>query len=150
YKAHGLSLRALWTQAFLDEAGKLSRATDRSFTDVGGGTRGFDVSNTKDGIASRMDGFYVEAAYDILPLFMPDTTASLEPYFRFEKYDTQKRVQDGAVGYTRDRSKDVELYVAGLQFKPIPQVVFKLDYRKFNPRDGDRADEVQALVGYAF
>jgi hypothetical protein len=41
--------------------------------------------------------------------------------------------------------------VAGLQFKPIPQVVFKVDYRHFDPRgSGHRANEVQALVGYAF
>ena len=150
YKAHGLSLRALWTQAFLDQAGNLSRQTDRSYSEDMSGARVFGLINTNEGIASRMDGFYVEAAYDILPLFMPDTRASLEPYFRFEKYDTQARVQTAAVGYTRDRSKDVDLYVAGLQFKPIPQVVFKLDYRKFDTREGDRADQVQALVGYAF
>jgi len=132
YKAHGLSLRGLWTQAFIDEAGNLSRVLEL----------GMDAS-----IANRMQGFYVEAAYDILPLLMPDTRASLEPYFRFEKYDTQARVPDG---FTKDRSKNTELYVAGLQFKPIPQVVFKVDYRKFDPRDGHKADQVQALVGYAF
>ena len=104
----------------------------------------------QNGIAKRPGGFYVEAAYDILPLFMLETRASLEPYFRFEQYDTHRGVQDAGVGYTRDRSKNVDLYVAGLQFKPIPQVVFKVDYRKFDTRGGDQADQVQALVGYAF
>ena len=73
---------------------------------------------------------------------------SLEPYFRYEHYDTQQDVSD--LLYTEDKSKDIDLYVAGLQFKPIPQVVFKLDFRHFDPADGDRADEVQALVGYVF
>ncbi|MBW1884077.1 MAG: hypothetical protein JRJ58_11145 [Deltaproteobacteria bacterium] len=132
YKAHGLSLRGLWTQAFIDEAGNLSRVLELGMSEA---------------IANRMYGYYLEAAYDILPLFMPDTRASLEPYFRFENYDTQARVPDG---FTKDRSKNVELYVAGLQFKPIPQVVFKVDYRRFDVRKGHKADQVQALVGYAF
>jgi hypothetical protein len=135
YKAYGMSLRALWTQSFLNEAGKLSRDTDRALNAA---------------IASRMQGWYVEAAYDVLPLIWPETKASLEPYFRFEKYDTQDRVQNGTLGYTPDRSKDIDLYVAGLQFKPIPQVVFKVDYRRFNPDKGRGDDQIQALVGYVF
>lgn len=132
YKRYGLSLRALWTQALLDEAAALSRNLGKGVTE---------------GISNRMDGFYVEAGYDLLPLILPETKMSLEPYFRFEMYDTQKSVGDG---FIRDGSLDINLYTAGLQFKPIPQVVFKVDYRKFDLRDGDRADEVQALVGYVF
>jgi hypothetical protein len=73
---------------------------------------------------------------------------SHEPYFRFEQYDTQRDVSD--LGFARDKSKDIDLYVAGLQFKPIPEVVFKLDYRRFELGRGGRADEVQALLGYVF
>ena len=54
------------------------------------------------------------------------------------------------LGFARDKSKDIKLYVAGLQLKPLPQLVFKLDYRHFDPTDGHRADEIQALVGYVF
>lgn len=148
YKRHGLSLRALWTQSFLENSAKLSRATDRNFTaDPGDESRTFGLVGTSSGIASRMQGFYVEAAYDVLPLLMPETRASLEPYFRFEQYDTQAKV-NGA--YTRDRSKDVDLYVVGVQIKPIPQVVFKVDYSNFRPQRGSKADQVQVLMGYAF
>jgi len=133
YKGHGASLRALWTEAFVDEAGRLSRVLGK----------GPDES-----IANHMRGWYIEAAYDIMPLILPDTRMSLEPYFRFESYDTQRDVSD--LGFRRDKSKDIDLYTAGLQFKPISQVVFKLDYRHFDPDHGHRADEVQALVGYVF
>ena len=136
YKAHGLSLRGLWTEAFLDEAGRLSRIVDAT------------PGTTDDSIAQRMRGWYVEAAYDVLPLVAEGTRMSLEPYFRFESYDTQREVSD--LLYTRDKTKDIDLYVAGLQFKPIPEVVFKVDFRHFDPADGDRADEVQALMGYVF
>jgi hypothetical protein len=101
-----------------------------------------------------MRGWYLEAAYDILPLFMASTRASIEPFFRFERYDTQREVSD--LGFDRDRTKDIDLYVAGVQFKPIPQIVFKLDYRHFelarttSSGARQRADEVQGLVGYVF
>ena len=131
YKGYGATVRALWTQAFIDEAGALSRGL------------GLGPSSS---IAQQLGGWYIEAGYDILPLFM-ETRASLEPYFRYETYDTQKEVSDQ---FARDRSKDIDLYVVGLQFKPIPQVVFKVDYRHFDPVAGDRANEIQALVGYVF
>jgi hypothetical protein len=133
YKGYGASLRALWTEAFIDEAGRLSRVLGKGTTSA---------------IANHMRGFYVEAAYDILPIFQEETRMTLEPYFRYERYDTQRDVSN--LVFSPDKSKDIDLYVAGLQFKPIPQVVFKLDFRHFDPAEGDRADEVQALVGYVF
>jgi hypothetical protein len=132
YKGHGASLRALWTQAFVDEAGSLSRVLGKA---------------ADESIASEMRGWYIEAAYDVLPLFL-ESNATLEPYFRYENFDTQRKVSN--LGFSKDKSKDVDLYVAGIQYKPIPQVVFKLDYRHFDPRQGHRANEVQALVGYVF
>lgn len=142
YKGYGASMRALWTEAFVDEAGRLSRVL------------GLDPNLGAPVVAQRMRGLYVEAAYNLMPLFLESPRMSLEPFFRFERYDTQREVSD--LGFSRDRSKDVNLYVAGLQFKPIPQIVFKLDFRHFEqartspaiPRQ--RADEVQALVGFVF
>ena len=150
YKGHGLSLRGLFTEAYIDEAASLSRSIDLGFSDVGPGggapgVRGFTAGSTA-GIANRMRGGYAEIGYDVLPLFT-ETKATLEPYFRYEYYNTQ---DDVSGGYSEDKSKEIDLYVAGLQFKPIPQVVFKVDYRHFDPTDGDKADQVQALVGYVF
>jgi hypothetical protein len=139
YKGYGASLRGLWTEAFVDEAGRLSRVLDKGPTGA---------------IASQMRGWYLEAAYDVLPLFVESSRASIEPFFRFERYDTQREVSD--LGFDRDRTKDIDLYVAGVQFKPIPQIVFKLDYRHFelarttSSGARQRADEVQGLVGYVF
>jgi len=145
YKGYGLSLRGLWTEAFIDEAGNLSRTLDRGFTDAGGGVRA--LTDPGQSIAQRMRGWYVEAAYDVMPLLKPGTRMSLEPYVRWEDYDTQHEV---ASGFRRNQARDIELLVAGVQFKPIPQIVFKLDYRHFDPDGGDRADELQGLVGYVF
>jgi len=139
YKGYGASLRALWTEAFIDEAGRLSRVLAAAPTSA---------------IAQQMRGWYLEAGYDILPLFTESSRASIEPFFRFERYDTQREVSD--LGFDRDRTKDVDLYVVGIQVKPIPQIVFKLDYRHFelartsSSGARERADEVQGLVGYVF
>jgi len=145
YRGHGASLRALWTQAFIDEAGRLSRVLGKGLDPA----TGLPVAAASgDSIAQEMQGWYVEAAYDVLPLIVPDTKMSLEPYFRFEHFNTQKDVSDSI--YTRNKNKDVDLYVVGVQYKPIPNIVFKLDTRIFEPDQGDRSNEVQALVGFAF
>jgi len=127
YKGNGFSLRGLWSEAFIDEAGAHNRILGS-------------------GLASRMQGWYVEGGYDILPLFV-DTKQTLEPFFRFSNLDTQHKTPDGVI---RDATQDVNIYTAGLHYRPIPQVVFKVDYRRFDQRSGSRANEVQALVGYVF
>lgn len=138
YKAYGASLRGLWTEAFVDEAGRLSRVLEADPTEA---------------IAQRMRGWYLEAGYDLMPFIRGTSRMSLEPFFRFERYDTQRDVSD--LGFARDRTKDIDLYVAGIQFKPIPQIVFKLDFRHFelartSAGNRGRAQEVQGLVGYVF
>ena len=132
YKGYGASLRALWTEAYIDEAGRLSRVLALA---------------GNNSVAQHMRGWYVEVGYDIMPLIQESTRMSLEPFFRFEQYDTQRDVADG---FQRDRSLNIDLYEAGLHFKPIPQVVLKLDYRHFDPEEGHRANEVQASFGYVF
>ncbi len=135
YKGQGLSVRALFSEAFVDEAGAVNRIDAQ-----------FAAADQRSDLASRMRGWYVEAGYDILPLFL-ETKATLEPFFRFESWDTQLEMP---TGFASDNSQEVDLYVAGIHFRPIPQVVFKVDYRHFDQDRGGRAHEAQALVGYVF
>ncbi len=132
YKGHGASFRALWTEAYIDEAGRLSRVLDLEDDEA---------------VAQHMRGWYVEVGYDIMPILHADTRMSLEPFFRFEQYNTQRDVADQ---FQSDKSLDIDLYEAGLHFKPIPQVVLKVDYRHFEPDKGHRANEIQAGLGYVF
>jgi len=101
-----------------------------------------------DTIAEVMAGGYVEGAYDVLPLFFPETKMSLEPFYRYEYLNTQKKVAavlDKVPGRNRD------IHVVGLSFKPHPQVVLKLDYRNKSAQDGTPIpDEVQFGIGYIF
>jgi hypothetical protein len=99
-------------------------------------------------VADDMFGFYAEAAYDVLPHILPETTHYLAPFFRYEIFDTQ---DDVPVGFERQPGNDVKLYTVGLSYKPHPQVVLKLDYRNFNAgHERPRPDEVNVGAGFIF
>lgn len=130
YQYRGLQLRALFAQGHIGDADVLSAAL---------GTNG--------PISSRIVGGYVEAGYDILPLLFPGTDMSLSPFFRFERLDTQADVPSG---FTPDRTRDIRVFNVGLSYKPIPNVVIKLDYRNLEPKSGTIADEFNIGFGFIF
>ena len=127
YQAYGLKLRGLFAQAFLDDARRLSSALGTT-------------------VAKEMIGGYAEIGYDVLPLVW-ESEMSLEPFFRYERLDTQHAV---ASGFSKDPARDYDLLVVGLSFKPIPQVVIKMDYRDFRAKKGSLEDEFQASIGFVF
>lgn len=129
YRFRQLELRALGSWGTIDDADTLSTG----------------LSTT---IPERFFGWYLETAYDILPTLLPGTTHYLAPYFRFESFDTQHKVPRG---FARDRSKDINLYTVGLSYKPIPNVVLKMDYRNFDAKGPKNvADEWAIGLGFAF
>jgi opacity protein-like surface antigen len=141
YANKGFFLRGLFTMAHLNDAGDLSRALGP--VDEGG------IGNLKsgEGIGGQMLGVYGEVAYDILPLFIGETEMSLEPFFRAEYYDTQRKMPSG---YSADLNKRRTILTAGIQYKPITNVVVKLDYRNRRASEGDLSDELNMGVGFAF
>jgi hypothetical protein len=94
-----------------------------------------------------MFGGYVEIAYDVWPLFSDVYDRSLSPFLRIEYVDTQNDVPSGFVANDRNR---YWVYTPGLQFKPHPNVVLKIEYRNFAPRGGERPDEISLGMGFAF
>lgn len=92
-----------------------------------------------------MDG---EVAYNLLPSLFPDTGHYLAPYFRFESFDTQAEVPSG---FAREEGKEANLYTVGLSYKPISNVILKLDYRNFDTKGPKNiADEFSLGLGFAF
>jgi phosphoenolpyruvate synthase/pyruvate phosphate dikinase len=128
YEYRGLRLRTLFAQGHISDARALS-------------------ADLKQSISRRMLGGYVEAAYDILPLIFPGTEMSLSPFFRYERLDTQADVPSG---FTPDKSKDNRVINVGFSFKPIPNVVLKLDYRDLSAEKGKVADEITVGLGFIF
>ena len=137
YRYKGLELRGLFAQSFLSNSDDFTESL-RAVGEI-------DLDET---IAGEHLGFYVEAAYDVWPLFGADRDYYLAPFFRFEYYDTQRDIS--GAGFSSDGSKEIRLYHAGLTFKPHPNVSLKLDYRNFNPVKGEKADDIQLGFGVAF
>lgn len=98
-------------------------------------------------VAERMVGYYFEVAYDVLPLIHPETTQYLAPWIRYTSLDTQDEVPSG---FERNRSRDRDIFEVGVSYKPIPQVVFKLDYRNFDSEGDDLTDELRIGGGFVF
>jgi len=98
-----------------------------------------DETGLLGGVPEQALAGYGEIAYDILPLLAAGTGQYLAPFVRLEKIDYQ------------GSNEDVELLVAGLSYKPIPNVVLKADYRNFNHlAKADAADEINLGLGFIF
>jgi len=94
------------------------------------------VTNSGDGLAARgsdaqafgtgtvQSGGYVEAGFDVLSL-VPSTRMALIPFVRYERFNTQVAVAPGASADAANLQTNVYI---GANFKPIPQVAFKVDY----------------------
>jgi hypothetical protein len=111
---------------------------------LGGGT---GELATGEAIAGEMLGVYGEVAYDVMPLLFPGSERTLEPFFRYSYYDTQRDVPSG---FLTDKSKEIEIYTLGFSFQPIPRVVIKADYRNRVAKSGGLPDEFNLGVGFVF
>jgi len=98
-------------------------------------------------IAEKMLGGYLEIAYDVWPDLFDSFERSLSPFLRVEYVDTQYEVPSG---YEQNRRNSYWVFTPGIQFKPHPNVALKLEYRNFDPREGERPDELSFGMGFAF
>lgn len=128
WKYRGFEWRALGSWGFVDDADILSVAK-------------------KETVGSENYGWYTEVGYDIMPWLIKDTAQYLAPFFRFEKFDTLASVPNG---FTDDRNLDREILQFGLQYKPIPNVVIKADYRNFSAKQGKVPDDFNLGFGFIF
>lgn len=128
YQRHGFELRALGAWVDIDDADILSMA----------------LSDT---IASQQNGWYLEAAYNVLPMLGYAGEQALLPFVRYESLDTQASVP---AGFVRNASLDRDVRTYGLTYRPIPRVAVKLDYRDYTT-DGPAKipDEITLGIGFA-
>jgi len=134
WKYRGLEFRALGSWGHIDDADVLS-------------AHNLAANNGKGVIGSENYGWYAEVGYDVLPWIFKDTTQYLAPFFRYEQFDT---IAGAPSGFLDDASKDRSIYQVGLQYKPIPNVVLKADYRNFMSRQGDLPDDFNLGLGFIF
>ena len=131
WKADGLWLRGLAAFATVDDVAELNAANGFTGTDS---------------VGEELDGFYAEAGYDVLPLLSDDPgEGELYPYVRFESIDTQAEVPSG---FAASPNTDLDVWTLGLHYKPIANIVFKIDYQDFD--GGSTLDRWNIQVGYSF
>ena len=130
WKYRGLELRALGSWGHISNADLLSAEPENSET-----------------IGSENYGWYAEAGYDIMPHIFKDTAQYLAPFFRYEQLDT---IAEAPNGFLDDENKDRHIYQFGLQYKPIPNVVIKADYRNFGAKKGSVPDDFNLGLGFIF
>ena len=114
------TLRALAAVANVDDAREFNQATAGN-------------------LAEELEGYYVELGYDLCA----GGEQSLVPFVRYENIDTQASLPSG---FSSVSEQDDEILTIGINYKPIYQVVFKLDYEDW---DGS-GDRWNFLIGYVF
>ncbi len=98
-------------------------------------------------VADKLNGWYLEAAYNFLPHLASTNEQQLFVFGRYEKYNTQADV----TGFTANEAYDRTEITAGITYKPSPDVAFKIDYQLFDDaRAADAKGQFNAGVGYAF
>ncbi len=134
FKWRGLDLRGLITWTFLDDVDEIN--ANLGFTG-------------DDSVGSKQFGYYIVAAYNVLGEMDLQSRylQNLSPFFRFEDYDTQKSVP---IGFERNPENDRREYTFGLDYKPIPNVVVKIDYQFLDNEAGDDNNQLNFGLGYVF
>jgi hypothetical protein len=138
-RTHGFESRLLAAWVDIDDANEIS--LDSTIN-----PHVTDPTKKDQPVAGKQFGWYGEVAYNVLPLFL-DTDHYLAPWFRYSRVDTQG---DVPFGFEDDDNRDRDVYEVGLSYKPIPEVIIKLDYRNLEPKEGELPDEVRLGAGFAY
>ncbi len=128
WKYYGVEFRALGAWGHIGDAAVLS--ADRGET-----------------VGKSNYGWYTEIGYNVMPLIMADTDQYLAPFFRYEQLDP---IASAPSGFADNPNLDWEIFQFGLNYKPIPNIVIKADYRNFTAKDGSVPDEFNLGIGYVF
>lgn len=99
-------------------------------------------------VGSRIQGGYVEGAYDLMPLLTKDNTGRLDAFARYEFLNTQA---DVPTGVTADKANDRTIMTTGLTFRPLSSVAFKADYQILrNAAHAGEGEQFGLGIGFAF
>jgi hypothetical protein len=130
YRVAGLEVRALLAGSDLSDAAAVNLL----------------AGNTgADGVGSSMLGWYVQAGYDVLR--NSSSMHQLIPYLGYEQVDTQREV---APGFGIDPANDLTVTSLGLAWKPVTQVVAKVDYQIHSNAEGTGVNQVNFQLGWLF
>jgi hypothetical protein len=93
-----------------------------------------------------MQGGYVQLGYNVLSQ-VSSTRVSLLPYYRWERVDTQATMP---AGFERSGETRTTFNTLGLELKPIPNVVLKVDYQIITNDAKTGRNQLNINLGYVF
>ncbi len=128
----GLDVRGLYARTSIDAAAELNQAL---------GLRG------SSGVGELMQGGYVQVGYNVLSQTTSVGGVALTPYLRYEQVDTQARMPEE---FERSLSTDNTFVTLGVELKPIPNVVVKVDHAWVSNDAETGVDQFNVNMGYAF
>ena len=131
-QVRGFDLRGLFARASLSDAARLNQALGKS----GSG-----------GVGEGLQGAYVQVGYDLLSQVPEAGGVGLTPYVRYERVDTQDRMP---AGFVRSLSTDNTYFTFGIELKPDPGVVLKVDHAWVSNDANTGVNQFNINLGYAF
>ncbi len=132
YRHRGIEARALYARTQIGQAAELNQALNLTGAD---------------GIGEQQYGYYVLFAYNILPHFLSGSSAVVSPFIQYERVNSQAKVP---VGYSIDPKNDRTNLYLGVQYKPISNISFKIDYMKRSNAARSGLDQLNISVSYMF
>ncbi len=132
FQYHGFEARALFASTWLTNVEALNRFLGRE---------------GDEGVGKRMEGFYVELAYNIMALSNRPGRFYLAPFIRYEQYDLHAGV---AEGFEANPALDRSVWTLGVTFRPHPQVVVKADVQLRDDDAGVSRDRFNLGIGFNF
>jgi hypothetical protein len=138
YRTGGLRTRALVTASRIHNAGELSWALYP------------DSAAVSQQVPEGQLGWYVEAGYDIATLVWKQANFTLTPWLRYEDYNLQEKVS-AETGIPANPALDGTVLTVGLESKPHPNVVVKLDWVHPSNESGQpTSDEIRLGAGFIY
>jgi hypothetical protein len=131
WKWRGLWLRGLYVRTNVSDAAAINEA---------------NALKGEDSIGRRQWGWYLQGGFDVLSL-RAGARASLTPFLRYERYDTQAQVPSG---YARNPENDANLLTVGAVFKPIEPIAVKIDWQRRRNAARTGVDQWNVGLGYLF
>ena len=133
FQYRGFEARTLLVWTFLDDVALIN--ANNGFTG-------------DESVGSQQWGWYIVGAYNVsLLASFGQYFQYLAPFVRYEKYNTQYRVPSG---FFTNLANDRQSLAFGINYKPIPQVVIKADYRWNDNDAGTGQNEFNIGLGYVF
>ena len=137
-----LKLRGLVAAADLDDVAELNRIISASESEDGIAAPDREI----DSIGESMLGWYLEAGFDLFHS-MDLGEQALLPFVRYEEVNTQEDVPSG---FAESGTYDLDIVTIGLHYRPIDELVFKIDFVNTQSAAGADEDLVNLAFGYVF